>query len=141
MVGDDSLTGPVVAGRLDETTASTTDDSTSVSLSGSVFEVPCNTVVVADGRETQHSPILFPVPHSDQRDASGSLLSSEAYVYDLSAHPPPPPVIPIITTSIDSLNVTAEIDEFKNDVGLFLSGSTATICTPSNDFRPKISFA
>ena len=34
-------------------------------------------------------------------------------------HPPPPPVIPIITTS---LNVTAEIDEFKNDVGLFLSG-------------------
>ena len=79
VVGDDSLTGPVVAGRLDETTASTTDDSTSVSLSGSVSEVPCNTVVVADGRETQHSPILFPVPHSDQRDASGSLLSSEAY--------------------------------------------------------------
>ena len=58
MVGDDSLTGPVVAGRLDETTASTTDDS--ASLSGSVF----NTVVVADGRETEHSPILFPVPHS-----------------------------------------------------------------------------
>ena len=27
-----------------------------------------------------------PVPHSDQRDASGSLLSIEAYVYDLSAH-------------------------------------------------------
>ena len=112
VVGDDSLTGPVIAGRLDETTASTTDDS--ASLSGSVF----STVVVADGRETEHSPILFPVPHSDQRDASGSLLSSEAYVYDLSAHPPTPPVIPIITTSIsiDSLNVTAEIDEFKNDV-------------------------
>ena len=47
MVGDDSLTGPVVAGRLDETTASTTDDS--ASLSGRVFEVPCDTVVVADG--------------------------------------------------------------------------------------------
>ena len=61
--------------------ASTTDDS--ASLRGSVFEVPCNTVVVADGRETEHSPILFPVPHSDQRDASGSLLSSEACVYDL----------------------------------------------------------
>ena len=59
--------------------ASTTDDS--ASLRGSVFEVPCNTVVVADGRETEHSPILFPVPHSDQRD--GSLLSSEACVYDL----------------------------------------------------------
>ena len=118
VVGDDSLTGPVIAGRLDETTASTTDDS--ASLSGSVF----STVVVADGRETEHSPILFPVPHSDQKDASGSLLSSEAYVYDLSAHPPTPPVIPIITTSIyiDSLNVTAEIDEFKNDVGLFLIG-------------------
>ena len=78
VVGDDSLTGPVVAGRLDETTASTRDDSTS--LSGSVFEVHWNTVVVADSRETEHS--LFPVPHSDQRDASGSLLSSEAYVYD-----------------------------------------------------------
>ena len=61
-----------------ETAASTRDDSTS--LSGSVFEVHCNTGVVADGRETEH--ILFPVPHSDQRDASGSLLSSEAYVYD-----------------------------------------------------------
>ena len=58
----------------------------SASLSGSVLEVPCNTVVVADGRETEHSPILFPVPYSDQRDASGSLLSREAYVYDLSAH-------------------------------------------------------
>ncbi|KAL5509781.1 hypothetical protein EMCRGX_G005205 [Ephydatia muelleri] len=46
VVGDDSLTGQVVAGRLDETTASTTDDS--ASLSGSVVEVPCNTVVVAD---------------------------------------------------------------------------------------------
>ena len=45
--------------------------------------MPCNTVVVADGRETEHSPILFPVPHSDQRDASGSLLSSEACAYDL----------------------------------------------------------
>ena len=54
VVGDDSLTGPVVAGRLDETTASTTDDS--ASLSGSVF----NTVVVADGSETEHSPIFFP---------------------------------------------------------------------------------
>ena len=43
-----------MSGTLDETTASTTDDS--ASLSGSVFEVPCNTVVnVADGRETQHS--------------------------------------------------------------------------------------
>ena len=62
--------------------------------------MPCNTVVVADGRETEHSPILFPVPHSDQRDALGSLLSSEAYVYDLSAHPPTPPVIPITTTSM-----------------------------------------
>ena len=61
VVGDDSLTGQVVAGRLDETTASTTDDS--ASLSGSVVEVPCNTVVVADGRETEHNPILFPVPH------------------------------------------------------------------------------
>ena len=61
------MTGPVVAGRLDETTASTRDDS--ASLSGSVFEVHCNTGVVADGRETEH--ILFPVPHSDQRDASG----------------------------------------------------------------------
>ena len=71
VVGDDNLTG-------DETTASTTDDS--ASLSGSVFEVPCNTVVVADGRETEHSPILFNVPHSDRRDASGSLLSSEAYM-------------------------------------------------------------
>ena len=30
--------------------------------------------------------------------------------------------MPIITTSIDSLNVTAELDEFKNDVGLFLIG-------------------
>ena len=76
-------------------------------------------VVVADGRETGHSPILFPVPHSNQRDASGSLLSSEACVYDLSAHPPTAPVIPIIT---HPLNVTAEIDEFKNDVGLFLIG-------------------
>ena len=92
-VGVVSSTGPVVAGRLDETAASTRDDSTS--LSGSVFEVHCNTGVVADGRETEH--ILFPVPHSDQRDASGSLLSSEACVYDLSAHPPTPPVIPIIT--------------------------------------------
>ena len=79
--------------------ASTTDDS--ASLSGSVFDVPCNTVVVADGRETENSPILFPVPHSDQRDASGPLLSGEACVYDLSAHPPTPPVIPIITTSIE----------------------------------------
>ena len=59
VVGDDSLTGPVVAGRLDETTASTTDDS--ASLSGSVFEVHCNAVVVADGRETVH--VLFPLPH------------------------------------------------------------------------------
>ena len=40
--------------------------------------MPCNTVVVADGREAEHSPILIPVPHSDQTDASGSLLSSEA---------------------------------------------------------------
>ena len=39
------------------------------------------------------------------------------------------------------MNVTAEIDEFKSDVGLFLIGSTATIRTPSNDFRPKVSFA
>ena len=56
-VGDDSLTGPVVAGRLDETAASTRDDS--ASLSGSVFELHCNMVVVADGRETEH--VLFPV--------------------------------------------------------------------------------
>ena len=62
--------------------ASTSDDS--ASLSGSDFEVSCNTIVVTDGRKTEHRPILFPVPHSDQRD--GSLLSSEAYVYDLSAH-------------------------------------------------------
>ena len=59
VVGDDTLTGPVVAGRLEKRTASTTDDS--ASLSGSVFEVPCNTVVVADERETEHSPIFcFP---------------------------------------------------------------------------------
>ena len=58
VVGDDSLTGPVVAGRLDETTASTTDDS--ASLSGSVVEVPCNTVVVADGRETEQALFCFP---------------------------------------------------------------------------------
>ena len=49
-------------------TASTSDDS--ASLSGSDFEVPCNTVVVTDGRKTEHRPILFPVPHSDQRDGS-----------------------------------------------------------------------
>ena len=30
--------------------------------------------------------------------------------------------MPIITTFIDSLNVTAELDEFKNDVGLLLVG-------------------
>ena len=58
LVGDDSLTGPVVARRLDETTASTTDDS--ASLSGSVFEVPCNTVVVADGRELSIALFCFP---------------------------------------------------------------------------------
>ena len=103
MVGDNSLTDPVEAGRLeDETAASTTDDS--ASLSGRVFEVPYNTVVVADGTETEHSPILFPVPHIGQRDgdsdASRSLLSNEAYVYDLPAHPPTPPVMPIITTSL-----------------------------------------
>ena len=79
--------------------------------------MPCNMVIVADGTETEHSPILFPKLHSNQRYASGSLLSSEAYVYDLSAHPTTPPVMPIITTSIDSLNVTAELDEFQNDVG------------------------
>ena len=93
-----------------------------ISLSRMVFEVPCNMVIVADGTETEHSPILFPKLHSNQRYASGSLLSSEAYVYDLSAHPTTPPVMPIITTSIDSLNVTAELDEFQNDVGLFLIG-------------------
>ena len=76
VVGDDSLTGPLVAGRLDETTASTRYDS--ASLSGSVFEVHCNTVVVADGRESDH--ILFPVPHSDQRDASGSLFRDVALI-------------------------------------------------------------
>ena len=63
--------------------------------------MPCNTVVVADGRETENSPILFPVPHSDQRDASGSLLSSEACVYDLSSTYTTTAVIPIITTSIE----------------------------------------
>ena len=60
-------------------------------------------------------------------------------MYDLSAHPPTPPVMPIITTTIDSLNVTAELDEFKNAVAwTILNWSTATICTPSNDFRPKV---
>ena len=26
--------------------------------------MPCNTVVVADGTETEHSPNLFPIPYS-----------------------------------------------------------------------------
>ena len=82
-------------------------------------DIICNTVVVA-----KLSIVLFCFPYhiADRRDASGSLLSSETYVYDISAHAATPPVIPIITTSIDSLNVTAEIGEFKNDVGLFLIG-------------------
>ncbi|WP_196301704.1 hypothetical protein, partial [Streptococcus pneumoniae] len=54
VVGDDILTCPVVAGRLDETMASTTEQMIALALSGSVFEVPCNTSVVADGRETEH---------------------------------------------------------------------------------------
>ena len=61
VVGDDSLTGPVVAGRLDETTASTKDDS--ASLSGSVYELPCNTVVVADQMEGKLSIALFCFPY------------------------------------------------------------------------------
>ena len=61
VVGDDNLTGPVVAGRLDETTASTTDDS--ASLSGSAFEVPCNTVVVADQMVGKLSIALFCFPY------------------------------------------------------------------------------
>ena len=103
----------------------------SASLSGSVFEVPCNTVVVADGRETEHSPILFPVQYSDQRDASGSLLSSEACVYDLSAHPPTSPVILIITTSIECNNRNWWVQKWCWTI---LNWSTATIRTPSNDF-------
>ena len=39
------------------------------------------------------------------------------------------------------LNVSAEIDEFKNDIGLFLIGQQPpAIRTPSNDLRPKVSF-
>ena len=59
--------------------------------------MPCNTVVVADGRETENSPILFPVPHSVHQGHCCPVKR----VYDLSAHPPTPPVIPIITTSIE----------------------------------------
>ena len=102
VVGDDSLTGPVVVGRLDETTASTTDDSTSVSLSGSVFEVPAirSLLLMVGKLSIALFCFLYHIAIREMRQGHCCPVK-RMHVYDSSAHPPPPPVIPIITTSID----------------------------------------